>query len=60
MQGLEPVKEQIDLLITLGASNIERGEAEKPLLEVMLNRVFLGNPGTGKTLATCAVVLFIK
>lgn len=49
MQGLKPVKEQIDLLIKLGASNREREEAEKPLLEVMLNRVFLGNPGTGKT-----------
>ena len=47
MEGLVPVKEQIDRLIQLGTSNQKREEAEKPLLQIMLNRVFLGNPGTG-------------
>jgi len=48
MEGLLPVKEQIENLITLVSSNKLREEAEKPVLEIMLNRVFLGNPGTGK------------
>lgn len=48
MEGLLPVKEQIESLITLVSSNNLREEAEKPVLEIMLNRVFLGNPGTGK------------
>lgn len=50
MEGLLPVKEQIDHLIKMGASNLKREEAERPLLEIILNRVFLGNPGTGKFL----------
>lgn len=49
MEGLLPVKEQIDLLIKLGSTNLQREEREEPLLDIMLNRVFLGNPGTGKT-----------
>lgn len=49
MEGLVPVKEQIDLLIKLKVSNNKRELAEKPILNIMLNRVFLGNPGTGKT-----------
>lgn len=49
MEGLLPVKEQIDLLIKLGSTNLQREEKEEPLLDIMLNRVFLGNPGTGKT-----------
>lgn len=49
MEGLVPVKEQIDLLIKLKVSNNKRELAEKPILDIMLNRVFLGNPGTGKT-----------
>lgn len=49
MEGLIPVKEQIDLLIKLGSTNLQREEREEPLLDIMLNRVFLGNPGTGKT-----------
>jgi len=48
MEGLLPVKEQIESLITLVSSNNRREEAEKPVLEIILNRVFLGNPGTGK------------
>ena len=56
MEGLKPVKEQIDLLIELGTNNLKREECEKPLLEVMLNRVFLGNPGTGKKIIMGLIV----
>ena len=48
MEGLKPVKEQIDVLIKLGTSNLKREESEQPVLDIILNRVFLGNPGTGK------------
>jgi SpoVK/Ycf46/Vps4 family AAA+-type ATPase len=50
MEGLKEVKHAIDLLIKLVIFNVEREEQreEKPL-EVSLNRIFLGNPGTGKT-----------
>jgi hypothetical protein len=58
MEGLKPVKEQIDLLIQLGSSNLKREESEKPILEVMLNRVFLGNPGTGKKILNVHALLF--
>jgi replication-associated recombination protein RarA len=49
MEGLEEVKESVRNLLGLVIKNAELEEQEKPLLEVMLNRVFLGNPGTGKT-----------
>ena len=48
MEGLKPVKEKIDLLIDLVISNVKREMDEKPILDVILNQVFLGNPGTGK------------
>ena len=49
MEGLAPVKESINLLIKLVVKNSEREQLEKPLLDVVLNRIFIGNPGTGKT-----------
>ena len=49
MEGLAPVKESVETLVQLVISNSKREEMEKPLLEVAINRVFLGNPGTGKT-----------
>ena len=58
MEGLMPVKEQIDLLIHLGSSNLKREESERPLLEVMLNRVFLGNPGTGTLIFSYLVICY--
>jgi DNA replication protein DnaC len=39
----------VDSLIELVAVNAQREEEGKPLLDVVLNRIFLGNPGTGKT-----------
>jgi len=49
MEGLAAVKASVDGLIKLAESNAEREERELPLAAVSLNRVFLGNPGTGKT-----------
>ena len=49
MEGLEAVKKSIDGLLKLAESNAEREERELQPAEVSLNRIFLGNPGTGKT-----------
>ena len=49
MEGLHAVKESVAGLIRLAESNAAREELEAPLAEVSLNRIFLGNPGTGKT-----------
>lgn len=49
LEGLQPVKDQVEQLITLVDRNWHRELREEPPLEVVLNRVFLGNPGTGKT-----------
>lgn len=47
--GLESVKESISFMINLIKTNYERELQEKKLVDVSLNRVFLGPPGTGKT-----------
>eukprot|EP00981_Chlorochromonas_danica_P011845 scaffold4308_cov162-Ochromonas_danica.AAC.4 len=49
MEGLQAVKHALDSLFDLVVVNAEREEREEPLLDVVLNRIFLGNPGTGKT-----------
>ena len=49
MEGLESVKASVDGLLKLAESNARREELEMAPAEVSLNRVFLGNPGTGKT-----------
>eukprot|EP00198_Chlamydomonas_reinhardtii_P002822 XP_001692158.1 predicted protein [Chlamydomonas reinhardtii] len=49
MRGLDAVKQAVDDLLGLIRTNAELEEQERPLKEVNLNRVFLGNPGTGKT-----------
>ena len=43
------VKASVDRLLRLAESNAAREELEMPTAEVSLNRIFLGNPGTGKT-----------
>lgn len=50
--GWARVKKNIDELVELCGVNYQRELLGKPALEVFLNRMFLGNPGTGKT--TCA------
>lgn len=49
LEGLTEVKESLTNLMDLVVENADREDEEKPLLEISLNRVFLGNPGTGKT-----------
>ena len=46
MEGLAPVKESVNQIIAHVVQNAKREAAERPLLDVTLNRVFLGNPGT--------------
>lgn len=47
--GLQAVKGAVRALIDRIQLNYTRELAEKPPIEVSLNRVFLGSPGTGKT-----------
>ena len=49
MEGLDEVKQEVDSLIDLMVSNADNEENEVALAHVNLNRVFVGNPGTGKT-----------
>ena len=49
LEGLHNVKASVDGLLRLAESNAAREELEMPTAEVSLNRIFLGNPGTGKT-----------
>ena len=47
--GLKAVKEAMQGLLDRVYTNYQRELEEKNLVEVSLNRVFLGSPGTGKT-----------
>ncbi|KAK6496986.1 hypothetical protein TWF481_001965 [Arthrobotrys musiformis] len=47
--GLGAVKESVEVLLKRMESNYLRELAEEKPIEVSLNRVFLGSPGTGKT-----------
>eukprot|EP01036_Dinobryon_divergens_P041426 gene41426-54914_t len=49
MEGLKEVKQSVRDLLDLVIENAQREEDEVPLFAVTLNRIFLGNPGTGKT-----------
>jgi SpoVK/Ycf46/Vps4 family AAA+-type ATPase len=49
MEGLSEVKESVRQLLEVVIQNADRDDDEKPLLHVALNRIFVGNPGTGKT-----------
>lgn len=48
MRGLDSVKASVETLLLVISANAEREELEKQPWDVCLNRVFLGNPGTGK------------
>lgn len=47
--GLQSVKDSVSYMIDLIKTNYKRELKEKKLIDVSLNRVFLGSPGTGKT-----------
>ena len=49
LTGLKSVKESVSFFIDLVKTNYVRELEEKPLIQISLNRVFLGSPGTGKT-----------
>jgi hypothetical protein len=48
--GLASVKDSISALFDSLRYNYEREMQEKPIMDFSLNKVFLGSPGTGKTL----------
>jgi AAA lid domain/ATPase family associated with various cellular activities (AAA) len=47
--GLHDVKQSVMALVNCIRLNYQRELYEKPPVEVSLNRIFLGSPGTGKT-----------
>jgi Holliday junction resolvasome RuvABC ATP-dependent DNA helicase subunit len=49
MVGLKSVKESLKAIVHQLQISYDRELAEKPVVDCPLNRIFLGNPGTGKT-----------
>jgi Cdc6-like AAA superfamily ATPase len=49
LTGLKSVKDSVSFMIDLIKANYGRELKEKKIIDVSLNRVFLGSPGTGKT-----------
>ncbi|KAL8734543.1 MAG: hypothetical protein Q9166_001443 [cf. Caloplaca sp. 2 TL-2023] len=49
LTGLQAVKDSLQAMVQRIVTNYQRELQEKEPIEVSLNRVFLGNPGTGKT-----------
>lgn len=49
MIGLDVVKKTVEAILDTMCYNYQRELDEKPLVAYSLNKVFLGNPGTGKT-----------
>ena len=52
--GLEGVKENVQTLVSILTTNYMRELKEKEPIQVSLNKVFLGSPGTGKESRTVA------
>ena len=47
--GLKEVKDSVQALVDTLQTNYQRELEEKSIVEFSLNKIFLGNPGTGKT-----------
>lgn len=47
--GLDSVKQAVRVLVDRAQTNFQRELDEQPPVQISLNRVFLGSPGTGKT-----------
>ncbi len=47
MEGLVKVKEALQQFLDLVVDNADREDREQNILNTVLNRIFLGNPGTG-------------
>jgi hypothetical protein len=52
MRGLASVKDSVHTLLELIRTNAELEDQEKPLKDISLNRLLLGNPGTGDSMLT--------
>lgn len=50
MPGLHAVKDAVTALLQLASDNFEREEQGKPVQDLSMHRMFLGNPGTGVSL----------
>ena len=53
MEGLSMVKQEINKMLEMVMLNAAREEDEKKLIQVPLNRVFLGNPGNITLILHC-------
>ncbi|TAQ88242.1 hypothetical protein B7494_g3417 [Chlorociboria aeruginascens] len=49
LTGLKAVKKMVSVMIDLIKTNYQLELQERPIIQLSLNRVFLGSPGTGKT-----------
>jgi len=60
MVGLEEVKTAIHQLVQTAATNYSREIRGQPILHLALNRMMLGNPGTGKTTVAAIYARVLK
>jgi Cdc6-like AAA superfamily ATPase len=49
MVGLDAVKQAVRVFVDRAQTNYQRDLDEQPPVQILLNKVFLGSPGTGKT-----------
>lgn len=55
--GLDKIKQAVDGMMSLIKTNAELEELERPPRDLNLNRVFLGNPGTGTQACARAAIV---